>query len=66
MFDVDFSGREQGAGLGLSMMFEASQKMIVSVVPGRLTDVTCLVNLKIPRRRARSWIKSLHVLRREP
>lgn len=59
--EIEFGGRPQGAGLGLSMAYASALKMFVNIDPGRSTEVTCLVDLRAARRKAQRWVKSLHL-----
>jgi hypothetical protein len=49
-----------GAGLGLVMCHHASSALFFEVVPGRLTEVTAVLDLDLNLRELRTQAKSLH------
>ncbi|MGE3386047.1 MAG: hypothetical protein AB7K41_04900 [Bdellovibrionales bacterium] len=56
---INFDGAG-GAGIGCYLLFEQCKTLIIGVRPGLQTKVSCLIPLKMSRRRKSEISKSLH------
>ncbi len=52
--------KEGGAGLGCVIMFEHSSDLILGVIPGQMTLVTCLIPVNLNYKKKESLSKALH------
>ena len=62
---VNFDERRPGAGLGMSIAYRRSRKMIVSIEEGVSTEIICEISLEQVRERSRICIPSLHLFFKE-
>ena len=50
-----------GAGLGFFVIFNSSSLIFVDILPGRLSQVTSILELDVPQREQRTLPKSIHL-----
>src|SRR5262245_55751934 len=56
-----FSDATGGAGIGLFRVFQSLSKFIVTIDPGRKTEVISLIDLRLSMKRFRQAAKSFHI-----